>query len=654
MKKTILFIALLCGVLSLSAQNTIDTTNQAVLKYCSDEILSAGGNDYSQVEYEQAAAVKFTSSQLKLYKGNYVVKMAVGLAKHEKWTPESVSGLKFWIRKTLKGENLWEQDYDVEKVVFGEWNELVLDEFFAIDAFSDLYFGYTINCGGLPIGGDGNNLSPNSNAIYFLNAETGNWMTYENCGNLSIRATISGNNMPSYNLAINTLRTVEFARTDSKFNAVANISNTTDKEVTSFDFVAYKGTEEVFRKTVSLSEVMNSNEKPQPVNVLKNGESANVFFEDIQLVEEGTYSVTYTIENINGKEKDDNEVDSKIEKQTYVSNEFENKVVMLEMLSGTMCSNCPTGHKHIHNAIDELGEENFIWAIHHAGYNVSELTVDGSYDAVQFFGFEDQNAQTYAPAMMLDRVNLLGVGATSAAKLNGPVFAVNDAGARKVLEPYMTLIQKNMSPVALDVHFTLDEATRELEVTVEGELLGDFEASRLRVGVITIEDNIKGTQAGASGKYNHTHIIRSFMTSAYGETVTLSDGTFYKDYTQTLQNKFVLDNMRLAVWVGRNASEANINGFEIYQAYEVKLTDSPYTTAVEFVSDNTQLVVYQEGENLCVKGIAEGDVLSVYTMEGKLVMQQTANAETAQMDLSGLTKGAYLLQINGSYVKFVK
>jgi hypothetical protein len=143
------------------------------------------------------------------------------------------------------------------------------------------------------------------------------------------------------------------------------------------------------------------------------------------------------------------------------------------------------------------------------------------------------------------------------------------------------------------------------------------------------------------------------LTSAYGQTVVLSDGTFYREFTQTLEDKFVLDNMRLAVWVGRDASQSNVKGFEIYQAYEVKMTDRPYT-AVEFVDDNSQLVVYQEGDNLYVTGVEEGDVLSVYSMEGKLMMQETAVAEKVQLNLNGLAKGAYLLQTDASYVKFVK
>ena len=637
MKKTILFIALLCGVFLLTAQNAIDTTEQAVLKYASEDIVSACGAAENQDVVAQSAAIKFTQKQLLTYKGNYVIKMSVGLAAHETWIPDSVASMKFWIRRTLKGDNLWEQDYDTAKVVFGAWNELVFDNFYAVDAASDLYFGYTIECGGLPIGGDGNNINPDLNATWIFDTSDNKWIQYKNCGNFSIKVIISGDKMPKYNLAMNAIRTASFARTDSKFDAVANISNTVDKEVNSFDFVVYANDKEVYRKTEELEKA------------LKNGDALNIFYKDIQLTEEGEYDVIYTIENINGANKDDNAEDSKQVVKTQVSNEFENKVVMLEMFSGTMCSNCPTGHNYLHNAIDELGEEKYVWAIHHAGYNASELTVDGSYDAVNFYGA----SMTYAPGTMLDRVNLLNVGVTSSNGATGPVFSVNEVGSRNVLEDYMEVIQKNMSPIDLDVHYELDEATRELSVTVDAKLLGDFEARDLRVGVITIEDSITGTQAGVAGKYKHTHIIRSFMTSAYGDKIAVSDGSINEEFTQTLKDKFVLDNMRLAVWVGKNTNNSNINGFEIYQAYEVKLTDRPYT-AIEFVSDDSQLVIYQEGDVLYVNGIEAGDALSVYSMDGKLVMQKTADSEKASFNLNSLSKGTYLLQTNGSYVKFVK
>ena len=109
-------------------------------------------------------------------------------------------------------------------------------------------------------------------------------------------------------------------------------------------------------------------------------------------------------------------------------------------------------------------------------------------------------------------------------------------------------------------------------------MLGDFAAGNLRVGVITIEDNIRGTQAGVAGKYMHTHIIRSFLTSAFGDVVSVSGGKINATFSQELKEKFVLDNMRLAVWVGKNGKNSDVNSFEIYQAYEVKLTDAPYIT----------------------------------------------------------------------------
>ena len=539
----------------------VDTTVQAPMQYCADEIVSAAGNEYSQTEYSQSAAVKFTANQLALYSGNYVIKMAVGLAAHEEWTPQSVSKFTFWIRKALKGENLWEQEYDVANIKFGEWNELVLDEYMAIDGSKDLFFGYTIDCGGLPIGGDGS-MTPDENATWIYDCGSNKWMKYANCGNFSIKAIVAGSNMPMYNLAINALRTAEFVRPDSKFDAVANISNTVNKDVNSFDFVVYAKDKEQYRETVSL-------EKP-----LKKGQSHNIFFKDIQLTEDGLYDVVYTIENINGTEKDDSESDSEVEVSTNVSSEFVDKVVMLEMFSGTMCSNCPTGHKYLHEATDKLGAEKYVWAIHHAGYNASELTVDGSYNAVAFYGAQ----MTYAPGSMLDRINLLNVGVTTSSGATGPVFSVNEVGSRGVLENYMEVVQKNMSPIALDVDFTLNAETRKLDVTVSGDLLGDFAAGNLRVGVITIEDNIRGTQSGVAGKYMHTHIIRSFLTDAFGDVVSVSDGKISATFSQELKEKFVLDNMRLAVWVGKNGKTSDINSFEIYQAYEVKLTDAPYVT----------------------------------------------------------------------------
>ena len=637
MKKTILFIAFLCGVFMLTAQNVVDTTEQAVLKYCADTIASSCGAAEDQVVVAQSAAIRLTQKQLVAYKDNYFIKMSVGLGKHEEWTPDTVKSMKFWIRKTLNSENLWEQDYDTAKVVFGEWNELVFDNYYAVDGRSDLYFGYTIECGGLPIGGDGDYMGANDYGTYIKDVSESKWIQYSYCGNFSIKVVVAGEKMPKYNLAMNAIRTANFARTDAKFDAVANISNTVDKDVTSFDFVVYANDKEQYRKTEEL-------EKP-----LKNGEELNIFFKDIQLTEEGIYDVVYTIENIEGEHEDDNQSDSRLVVKTQVSNEFENKVVMLEMFSGTMCPNCPTGHNYVHHALDELGVENYVWATNHT-YNVSELTVDESGVAGEFYG-----AQLWpAPAIMLDRVNLLNVGiipSTDGAK--GPIFNLNAIGNLGLLEDYMNVIQKGKSPIAIDVDFILDEVTRELNVTVDGTLLGDFEVADLRVGVITLEDNIMAAQSGHAGKYNHTHIIRSYMTSAFGEKVSVADGTFAKEFSQILKEKFVLDNMRLAVWVGKNANTSNINGFEIYQAYEVKLTDRPYTP-VEYVSDDTQLVIYQEDESLFVEGVEVGDVLSIYSMEGKLVMQSIVDTEKTELNLTGLAKGTYLLQTNASYVKFVK
>ena len=182
----------------------------------------------------------------------------------------------------------------------------------------------------------------------------------------------------------------------------------------------------------------------------------------------------------------------------------------------------------------------------------------------------------------------------------------------------------------------------------DNETLDEFKLVASNIAKNAIANN----QEGNFATY-FTGIDVSNISAAAAVDITLTDGVFYKDFAQTINAKHSLDNMRLAVWVGKNGNTSNVNGFEVYQAFEVKLNGNPYT-AVEFVSDDTKLVVYQEGDKLCVTGIEEGDVLSVYSMEGRLMMQETATFGKVQLDLNGLTKGAYLLQTNGSYVKFVK
>lgn len=77
--------------------------------------------------------------------------------------------------------------------------------------------------------------------------------------------------------------------------------------------------------------------------------------------------------------------------------------------------------------------------------------------------------------------------------------------------------------------------------------------------------------------------------------------------------------------------------------------------AASEVPDNL-LRVYPNptADHLIVSGLEDGATLRVYTRDGKLLETATAQGNTATLQVSHLSQGTYLLQINTTVVKFIK
>ena len=295
----------------------------------------------------------------------------------------------------------------------------------------------------------------------------------------------------------------------------------------------------------------------------------SVFVEDLSIAKEGDYLITYSIEQING-EKSTSDGEVALNRKTIVADNLVERTVLLENTTGDMCSNCPAGHDYIEKAMKEAGEDKFIWMAHHAGYNAGKYTSNQSDTIARIF----YNTQmTYAPGLMIDRTNLLSVGVTTSGEPGGPIFSVNEVASRGMLDEYFRLMQSDMSPIALDVQHSFDAATRNLSVTVRGDILVELaNRSTLALGIAILEDNLEGTQAGVAGKYMHSHVCRDAMTSILGTIVKGDSNTFEFTYSKALNSKFVPENVSLVVWVAnRPASISECDNYKVYQAYKVKL-----------------------------------------------------------------------------------
>jgi hypothetical protein len=514
----------------------------------------------SETVFEQSVAIQLKAKDIEKYLNSRIVKVIVGLngTDNQQLTTQ-YDDLKIWVRRgNIKSEKVWEQSFD-GTITLNSWNEVVAKEFYRMDDVTeDLFVGYTVYANGLPIGTDGADASMgvvDKKGCWIYDCDSKRWIQHDNNGHMSIKAVFAGDMLPKVELS--GIKAPSYIKSKTSFPVALTVKNLVDAELATFDLVLKHEGEKLTSKTVELPWT------------LRKGESMSVFVEDLSLDKEGDFLITYSIEQING-EKSTSDGEVALNRRTVVANNLVERTVLLENTTGDMCSNCPAGHDYIEKAMKEVGEDKFIWMAHHAGYNAGKYTSNQSDTVARIF----YNTQmTYAPGLMINRTNLLSVGVTTSGEPGGPIFSVNEVASRGMLDEYFRLMQSDMSPIALDVQHNFDAATRNLSVTVKGDILVELaNRSTLALGIAILEDNLEGTQAGIAGKYMHSHVCRDAMTSILGTLVKGDSNTFECTYSKALNAKFVPENVSIVVWVANKpATVSECDNYKIYQAYKVKL-----------------------------------------------------------------------------------
>ncbi|MBR6161637.1 MAG: choice-of-anchor J domain-containing protein [Bacteroidales bacterium] len=286
----------------------------------------------------------------------------------------------------------------------------------------------------------------------------------------------------------------------------------------------------------------------------------------------GNYSINITVGNPNGVADNLADNTQSVIVEIFESTTAVQRKVLMEHFSTASCPNCIAGHHYIENAMPGY-ENDIIWVTHHTGYYSDRLTITPS---TSFEAFFNDNGSTYAPAVMLDRTYFGDQEFTHAIGTPpGPVFYpytdLNDGFAAALSIPaYITVEFSAMS---------YDEVTRQLTVTVSGEVVHSLGAidPRLNVwlledGIIADGDTIPGhgpTQAYAPAGFTHDHVIRELLnTNTWGEDNVIpstAGATYSKSYTFTISDKYI-DSLCYLVAFVSEGDHSNINNCRVYNA----------------------------------------------------------------------------------------
>lgn len=301
----------------------------------------------------------------------------------------------------------------------------------------------------------------------------------------------------------------------------------------------------------------------------------------VVLATAGHYNITVTVSNPNGQADDasDNTVTTEVE--IYAAANTVHRKILMEHFSTASCPNCYDGHVRLHEAIEGY-EDDVIWITHHVGYYTDRLTADASHT---FKTFYNDNSGTYAPGVMLDRTywgdfefsQALGVPP-------GPVFYphnnMDQAFATATTVPaYVTIAFSQLS---------YDATTRQLNVTVSGQVTGAIDAADPRLNVWLLEDSILAdgatgpghgpTQSYAPDGFTHDHVLRELLNNDnWGEANIVSStagSTYSKTYTFTVSEDYIADQCYLVAFISEG-NHSNINNCRVYNAEKSRKLTAP-------------------------------------------------------------------------------
>ena len=231
---------------------------------------------------------------------------------------------------------------------------------------------------------------------------------------------------------------------------------------------------------------------------------------------------------------------------------------LIEHFTGDQCGYCPYGMYCIVDYTMYLTTTPCIWVSHHYGFNQDEYTIPESAMIASVSGVEG------APNIAMNRTKVTGKSIAF-----HPGYLVEDGMAEIIASKCDTLAEAS---VVID--HTYDAATRELNVTVSGQVTNTT-VSEYLLTVLIKENGLIGKQAdyywslnlqknpGGYKEFMHPCVVRDLLTvSQLGDTVKVDNQSYSKTFTYTVSKKWVAENCNVVAYITPLSKKPVINAEE--------------------------------------------------------------------------------------------
>lgn len=370
---------------------------------------------------------------------------------------------------------------------------------------------------------------------------------------------------------------------------------------------------------------------------IKPRENYSINLEGIDASKEGNQDISVEIANVNG-DKDVDVSDNTINGSVYFYPHNMERSILVEGFTGQECSNCPSGHIAIGNAI-AASDQSIVEVSHHAGYFPDMFTMLDD-DAYRFY-FSNPSSP-YAPAVMANRTadNAISMSPVVNADTKYAAEIINHAAESK---PY----------VSLNLQTELDKTSRLLKVKLQMKPHTSLPTDNVLFNVFLVQDSIYGYQSNGGSNYCHNRVFRGTLTgNSWGQTISdmqpgnistwekeitipesihssywtddlLVNGMYSGKYSEEQTNiKAVLDNMSVVAYVAEYDTSDNTKNV-VYNCCEAKLGESykqsgfDTETGIEDVDSSRNADIHVVNGKINASG--DNTRICVYTIDGQMV-----------------------------------
>ena len=356
----------------------------------------------------------------------------------------------------------------------------------------------------------------------------GNWVNYgvNTFGNLSLQCIAENDNFPQYVLRATDLTCKTQVKIGDELPLSFQVYNLGAVPVApgalTFD-IAVDG---AVVKTIS---------NPEPIT------SARLVVRDVidtDGLTAGEHTLTVTTTTLNGEPVEEPIVLTTTFKTFEYG--FSRQMHLVEQFTSTWCTYCPQGTANI-QALTQMRDDVAWVAVHENMGNVDPFRTAQTDSITNFEGIDGFPEGTF------DRT--VGIQGASS------VYAVLTNLPASTMSTFLDYVADGPSWATVNVNSTFDAATRQAAITIDGELVPNFDemmGEGCKLTVYLTEDGLVAPQTSGGNNYVHNNVLRQALVSIKGVDMNRTSETTYKnEFTYTIPSDWNADNMHIVAFIGR-------------------------------------------------------------------------------------------------------